>query len=632
MAVADDGTRHVAFIDRSLGRLMYASDDGMGWASQTLAESSHFGEHAIVMGADGPLVVYLSSDGLQLARVQRGRDAVSETLVAGAVRFPNVAFADGRLHVVYSDFDESGAGFGMPAGGLRYGTWSEEGWRSESLNDAWGEGQVVVEGGRIYIAYVEGGRVVLAETAEGAPLETVMTLEDDFYLSAALSVGDDGAVRIAARRGTDEIVVVTRRGPEAQMVVHGVGADLSDELSLSDARLAFTTRDGRLFVESLAPSDAGSTRAEELVPGRQVFGRTSISGAALAFYDWNEGRLIVARHATDCGESLVLPPLPRWAVDRIDPGRDWPSGPRLADIAALTDEAGVAHVAYAFQNGVCCSEIHYATDSSGSWRTMATGGTSSRYGANLALAVADGVPRVGFTSSAGVALAEMRDGRWAAAGVDEAPALGPPAVIIGPTGESELVYGAGRELRHARHTTFGWETTVVDRGTDMHLLANVSADMDAAGARHVAYSDHHGELRYATDESGAWAVEVVDETHGATAIRVQPDGTIRLVYVHYSQLRAATRTDGVWETRFVGFSGTLVRGLSSILRDDGSIVTAHAGWPLGGVTLTELHPDGRLERSLIAVDASDAVVLGDTEPRVVFFDQLSGAIEHAVRR
>jgi len=188
---------------------------------------------------------------------------------------------------------------------------------------------------------------------------------------------------------------------------------------------------------------------------------------------------------------------------------------------------------------------------------------------------------------------------WTFETVDDA-GRGDPSIAIGDDDTAHVAYYAfPSDLRHAEDGTGAWSAEVVDdfpdtggwssvalagaeerisyhdydqgrllvaRGApgafaieevDVGLRGNgswTSQAIDSAGRSHVGFCRvgvvGDRDLAYATDESGAWAVETVDAegiSLGHTAIAIEPDDTVHLVDVRDDgSVRHATRTDGAW--------------------------------------------------------------------------------------
>lgn len=123
--------------------------------------------------------------------------------------------------------------------------------------------------------------------------------------------------------------------------------------------------------------------------------------------------------------------------------------------------------------------------------------------------------------------------------------------------------------------------TVSDGGTQPSIA------LDAAGARHVAFYDAPGQrLAYATDASGDWTIEVVDDdgdTGWYPSLALDDAGFAHIAYhaaAPDGDLRYATNASGSWATETVAADGFVGAWPALGLTDDGVAIAyqdvAHA--------------------------------------------------------
>jgi hypothetical protein len=89
-------------------------------------------------------------------------------------------------------------------------------------------------------------------------------------------------------------------------------------------------------------------------------------------------------------------------------------------------------------------------------------------------------------------------------------------------------------------------------GVDLHLLSSLALDL--SGKAHISYYDSFNKIvKYATNETGQWIVETVDNRKitfsGSTSIGIDSSGTAHIIYYDNtnSDLKYATNSTGQWE-------------------------------------------------------------------------------------
>ena len=125
-----------------------------------------------------------------------------------------------------------------------------------------------------------------------------------------------------------------------------------------------------------------------------------------------------------------------------------------------------------------------------------------------------------------------------------------PKALVAAGSEVYLAYGRSH-LVTRRFEGGGWsDATVVDPDPGTGSFAAAAAD--GQGAVHIAYYDRaNGDLRYATNAGGDWAVEVVDRTGDVgryPSVAVGTDGRVHAAYYDATQARVryAVRSGGAW--------------------------------------------------------------------------------------
>lgn len=126
-----------------------------------------------------------------------------------------------------------------------------------------------------------------------------------------------------------------------------------------------------------------------------------------------------------------------------------------------------------------------------------------------------------------------------------------------------MSFGSYRDgLFFASRATGSWVKETVASGFDLGGWSSLARDVD--GAVHISYHKHivdNGELRYATNESGAWMTETLDATNnsGWDTSLLERGGVIHITYVSSQpsgDLRYAARDASGWTTSSISASSS----------------------------------------------------------------------------
>lgn len=206
------------------------------------------------------------------------------------------------------------------------------------------------------------------------------------------------------------------------------------------------------------------------------------------------------------------------------------------------DAAGTTHVEYADGHG---EMVRYANDADGFWAVDELG-----VGSFPSLALdPEGSPHVSFVDDVGRVLhyATRVRGGWDVASL---PPVSEPlfsSLAIDGDGAAHLAFSANwplgeYHLWYATNVTGQWTTELLDDAPDDDLEPSLA--LDRWGAVHIAYIQvvrgplDDRALRYATNASGAWVAETVDDdadTGYDPAIAVDPRGGVHIVYGENAQ-------------------------------------------------------------------------------------------------
>ncbi len=184
----------------------------------------------------------------------------------------------------------------------------------------------------------------------------------------------------------------------------------------------------------------------------------------------------------------------------------------------------------------------------------------------------------------------VEDETWAFETVDAAGQTGyATALALDARGALHVAYldGDAGTLRYATNASGAWVTETIDADATTGLANAIAVDAD--GAVHVSTlacqgfngnNCYDGDLRYATNASGAWVVDTIDEggdTGYESSLAIDADGTIHIVYrecagtngglCYDGDLRHATNDGAGWQLETLDDDGDTGYSTGLVLDD-----------------------------------------------------------------
>lgn len=234
-------------------------------------------------------------------------------------------------------------------------------------------------------------------------------------------------------------------------------------------------------------------------------------------------------------------PAGAWSTELVDAAG-------TCDASLALDARDVPHLVY---RAASPPELRYAERASGAWlaeRVDAADLGCVVGGARLALAVeSDGTPHVVHAGTArGLLHGVRRAGVWSHETIEEGSVTG-SALALAADGTPHVAFvDAQLVLWHAlREASGSWSRTRIDPEPN---VATPALALDAHGHAHVAYlqESYGGELRWATDELGAWrVVPVAPAVYADVALALDPGGALHVSYFDAHGARVAVRRGAV---------------------------------------------------------------------------------------
>jgi hypothetical protein len=220
------------------------------------------------------------------------------------------------------------------------------------------------------------------------------------------------------------------------------------------------------------------------------------------------------------------------------------------------DDHGAAHVVYVNRaSGV----LGHATNDDGAWRTepVASDAKSDGWTTSSVASRADAVhvAYIGQGSTGPVAkYAQRTTAGWSVENIASDGVQGfygdSIAVALDPAGAPHVFFFQQQRLMHAVRGASGWNSELVD--AEGYFIDERGILFDETGAIHVAYFGRAFDLSYATNESGSWQVESIDDGNDVgmwASIAQASNGTLRITYTDASWFGAqvATGSSGSWQ-------------------------------------------------------------------------------------
>ncbi len=191
-------------------------------------------------------------------------------------------------------------------------------------------------------------------------------------------------------------------------------------------------------------------------------------------------------------------------------------------------------------------------------------------------------------------------------------------------------------LKHAWLENGRWNTEVVDSNPSSGVGASMTTGSDGIGL-YISYGSSDG-LRYATDSSGSWQIQNIDNNNAfRTSIAVDSNDSVHIEYLSKSgstgNLRYASNTDGSWSTKLVVSNIALYNGLKTSISLN-STDAPHLFFTTGGTYLWQYrYENGNFYSSTLylpsgqwAEDISSVYSQKDDVMRVIYreFNSSSG--------
>jgi len=600
IALSDDNNAYISYTANAGYELWLANNFWGSW-TYTMVDNTtgdYGGTTSIDLGSNNQVhIAYYAADSgeIRYATKATGNPWVKEKV---ADTKPNWSTndlsmqvdSDGKVHIAYSYFEDSGFTATLKYANNVGGTWVNETVDSSSADIGRYPSLALDASNKVHISYRDQTNKVLryATNAGG---------------SWVLSPIDS-----SANVGEHTSIAVDRNGRPHVSYMDSANKDL---------KYAFES--GGVWVPTVVDSIGWVGEYSSI--GLDLDGKAHIS-----YYDNTNQDL---KYATNAGGS--------WAVSVLD--HDGMVGSE-SGLAIGTD--GKVHISY---DDASNSQVGYATNSPWDFSTIyrMTGEAAPE---NYLSMVRDdiGAYHIAFYDTHDTALryATNRGGVASVTLVDNADDVGQYcSIAVDANGKAHISYynATGGDLKYAVDTGSGWAKTVVDSTGDVGMFTSIALDVN--GKAHISYRNSSGDprLKYATNAGGSWATVTVDTTAFSgtqTDIAVDANGKAFIsYYTGLVGLKLANNTAGSWAITNVD-TGAVFKGQNPSLAlggdgaahisyyDTSSHYLKYAMVKGASVTKRDVDISGNAgSRSSIDVDKAG-------KAHITYHDQLNGDLRYAV--
>ena len=625
VAIDTNGALHVSYFDDTFNDLRYATGTSGNWTVETVDSPGDVGRYSsIAVDSNGVahIAYYDASNGVLKHASNPSGDWVIETVDAGPSvgRYACIA-VDGsdKLHISYYD---------AANGDLKYATGTSGNWTLKTVDSDGDVGQyssiAVDSDGHAHISYYDATNVSprYASNVSGDCIPQEVDSADSGGTYTSIAVDSDGHAHISYHSWFLDAPTYTAYLRYAVSVGSGGWARQNVESSEQDSDLGLYTS---IFV-------VGSGLTQQV--------HISYLGAdrTLRYADYG-----------------IHPPkqTPDWQKQNIDECRAVGTYTSLA-----LDSADYVHISYVDQSA---NKLRYANNTGGAWAFEDVDTVSPLICAtSLALDANDKAhisyfnneERLGYAKHYPNTLVNpFNPPPWTIETADGSTTVGRYSDLALYGDHAHIAYWDEDDgyLRYATNATDEWIITDIDDMGDTGRYPSIV--LDAEGNAYVSYAYiYYGwepsvtsmNLRYATNVSGGWVTETVDDTALVgeyTSIALDSSNKVHISYFDSSDgnLKYATNASGEWECETVDTNDYVGMYISIALDSSNKVHISYHGWSTdyptsylkyanntSGYWVTQtVNSGGNVGKySSIALDSSDNV-------HISYYDEANGSLKYA---
>ncbi len=376
----------------------------------------------------------------------------------------------------------------------------------------------------------------------------------------AIAVASDGTVHVAY--GGDHIYHAYNDGStwHYETVDASPGLDVYPSLALDSS--------GKVHISYIEYSNAlvkYATNASGLWVTETVVNNVSGRDHAIAL-DANDEVYIIFRDAADLLYKYATNSPGYWSIEETNIRYG-------SDVSLAIDVSGKVHISY--RAGEFYDELKYTTNASGSWTTATVDAIFNGLNSHSIAVDSNGKAHVGYTDYFGLSYATNATGAWVRDRVVGVVDMAGNAIIsdasiaLDTTGKAHISYSEcelSTSLKYATNASGSWVTEAVDNnGGNNHFTTSIA--LDASGSVHISYCDgrYSGNLKHAwcdmdCGNTGSWQNEVIDRAHDVgmyAALALDSGDKTHMSYYDAIDfdLKYTTNASGSWATETVDGAG-----------------------------------------------------------------------------
>jgi len=271
----------------------------------------------------------------------------------------------------------------------------------------------------------------------------------------------------------------------------------------------------------------------------------------ISYFDFTNGKLKYTTNATGS-----------WVTSIVDSASDYDSGIAL-------DANGKVHIVYDGTGG----DLKYATNATGSWviSTVEIGAYSGVTGDDSIAIDSNGKVHISYFKASGLDLkyATNASGTWSTSIVVNGGATGPlpgysASIGVDSNNKIHISYyddASPDSIKYVTNISGSWVVTTI---STIGFAAGwkTSLAVDSNNKAHISYYNYTNDaLKYASNASGTWQTEIVDDSSGGVwdaslAIDKINGNQVHLVYGSYYGISYAKKSAGTWQISRIDASCT----------------------------------------------------------------------------
>ena len=624
------GFLHVVYYDALKQDIRYATNRSGEWQLSTIETAGDVGRHpAIFIDNDGVIwVSYFDStrSELHVASLAGSEWTIETVATDGAGRYSALGqTAAGDIIIAFYD---------MSNGDLKLAQKSADDWAISAIDSTGDVGQAIslasTSSGEFYISYFDATNEALKLAVGQQGNWTLQTLDDNAGSYSSIAIDDDDF---------------------AYVIYHAWQVDVIDNDAGTGQYTAWlryaSNRNGSWEIQDI---DSDSDRRDF---GRQtalvISGGAGLLEQANILYQGHDQTLDFAKYMI-----IQVGAVTGWQYETLVE----PLSTGL-DTSLAIDSQNRPHIAYVQQSDF---KLRYASLLNNGWNKQTVDDVDPAI-RNTSLAL-DGQnrPRISYfgrgdwtTGSASVLRFASGNAdsptAWDLQTVDNSATVGrDSAIALDDDGNSHIAYWneTDNTLWYATNASGVWVKTRIDSSGYAGQYPSIA--IDDQGYAHIAFNynflgfdaAHNSmQLHYATNASGVWATEIVDDSEllgQFSSIAIGTGGQVHISYydLYNGQLKYAFGQTGNWAIEVVDANGNVGRDSSLALDSNGFAHIAYYGWTtdstrgflryannVSGSWISQtINSSGLVGRfSSLAIDQNDAI-------HISYYDEGNGALRY----